>query len=388
MSNKDMGVSKKPRKFRLLRRILALLLVILVVGGVVAVLLFPDTLNVDAIRRWVRYLNVKTDENGDLFSFDAHNSNRYANLGGGVAVGSVGGLHTYTADGRESMISQGQMALPVLQTGGDVAMAYDVGGTLLLAVHENRGEVLRITSERAILDADISDGEDICYVSSSAGYKSVLTVYNEKQDRVYRWLSSSTYMPLCAVSANGTQLASIGLDQSNGSFESTLNLFRTVYDQIEKTVPVGNDLVYDLEYLDEETICIVGETAVRLYGSDGEPLGEYAYDGRFLKDFAMDGDGFLVLSMNMYRAGNRYTLVTVDYTGTEIASAYIGQEILDLSVCDKYIAVLTPDRLIIYNRQLEVYAETDDIGAATAVLMRNDGSALLMEAGSGKLYIP
>ena len=67
---------------------------------------------------------------------------------------------------------------------------------------------------------------------------------------------------------------------------------------------------------------------------------------------------------------------------------YLGQDILDLSVCEKYIAVLTQEGLTVYNRSLEVYAQTNEIGAATSVLMREDGSVLLLGAGLGKLYIP
>lgn len=388
MSAKEMDITGKPKRGRWITRILALLLLVIVVLGAVAIMLFPDALNADALRRWVKYLNVRTDENGGVYSFDSHNSNRYAGFDGGLAIASVGGLNVYTSDGREAIVSQGQLSLPVLQTGKDLAMTYDAGGPTLLAVHRRNGEVLRITSEKAILDADLSAGDDLCYASSASGYKSILTVYNDKQERIYRWLSSSTYMPLCAISDNGVQMAAIGLDQKNGSFESTLNLFRTHYDQIERTVSLGNELIYDVDYIGDDIICVIGEAAVRCYDAAGDILGNYPYGDSFLKDFDLGGNGFLTLSMNMYRAGNRYSLVTVDTEGQELASLYIGQEILDLSACGKYLAVLTMDGLTVYNRFLEEYAHTEEVGAATSVVMCEDGSVLLLGGGTGKIYIP
>lgn len=388
MSNKNAGIEKRSRDFGWMKKVLAILLVTIVICGIVAAILFPDALNVDALRRWVKYLNVRNQGEDGLYSFDSHNSNCYASFHGGLAVASVGGLNTYESDGREAVISQTQLALPSLQVSDKLAMAYDVGGTSLVAVHHSGGEVLRVTAEKAILDADLSEGGQICYVSSSTGYKTIVSVYNDKQERIYRWLSSSTYMPLCTISENGTQLATIGLDQENGSFVSTLNLFRTHYDQIEKTVPLGSELIYDVEYVSENTICVIGESGVQYLDASGEPIGTYAYGDLFLKDFDLGGDGFLTLSMNMYRAGNRYSLVTVDETGQELASLYLGQEVLDLSVCKKYIAVLLPDGLAVYNRQLELYAETDEVGTATSVLMQEDGSVLLLGAGTGRLYVP
>ena len=80
--------------------------------------------------------------------------------------------------------------------------------------------------------------------------------------------------------------------------------------------------------------------------------------------------------------------MTVDKTGSELGSLYIGQEILDLSACGKYVAVLTSEGLTIYNRDLTVYHETLETGTATAVVMREDGSVLLLGTGQGHLYIP
>ena len=372
----------------LLRKIAWLLVVAVVVFGTLAVVLFPEALNIDGLRRAIKYWNVSDDGETGRYSFDAHNSNCYGMLNNGLAVASVGGLSTYAPDGTEQVVSQAQLALPAMQTGKNIAMAYDVGGTTLLAVRANGGEVLRVTSEKEILDADLSPDGSLCYISSAAGYKSVLVVYNEKQEMVYRWLSSSTYMPVCAIAPKAEAAAVVSLSQSGGSFQSNLELFRTDSEQIAGTVSLGNQLIYDLTYLGDKKLCAVGETDVRFFDEQGNAVGSYGYGGRFLKDYHYGGDGFLTLSLNMYRAGNRYTLVTVDETGAEIASLFIGEEILDLSVCGKYIAVLTNQGLTIYNRNLKIYAETDTVNHATAVLMREDGTALLLGAGKGWLYIP
>lgn len=388
MSNDQNLIKFEKPKRGLLGKILSMAVVLVIVVLFVAMMLFPEFFNVDAMRRWVKYMNVRQDDGSGVFEFDAHNRNRYANYDGGLAVASVGGLSTYQAGGAEAIVSQGQLSLPEIQSGKKLVMAYDVGGTTLLAVNNRSGEVLRVTSDKAILDADLSENGSICYVSGSAGYKTVLTVYNEKQECVYRWLSSSTYMPLCAVSDDGDHLATVGLNQSGGSFESELNLFRTDSEVIANTVSLGNELVYDLLYFNSDTICAIGEETVQFLSSEAEPMGIYDYNGSYLKDYDVGGDGFLTLSLNMYRAGNRYTVVTVDEAGQELGSLYIGEEILDLSACGKYIAVLTPDNLTVYTRDLQVYAQTMDTGTATGVLMREDGSVLLLGSGIGELYVP
>ena len=370
------------------KKIVVFAVIVAAVCGLVALILFSDGLNLDSLRRWVKYMNVSGDGSYGVYSFDSHSSNRYESFGDGLAVASVSGLTVFGEQGEELFTMQKQMALPQLQVRGDLAMAYDVGGGSLLALHRKNGEVLRLEENRAILDADLSDGGYLCISSSASGYKSVLSVYNSSQNLIYRWLSSTTYIPLCSVSADGRWLAAVGLGQSGGAFESSLLLFRTDSEDIQRSVSLGSQLIYDLMFVGDKTICAVGETSVQFLSLEGELLGSYAYEDRYLKDFTDGGDGFLTLAVNMYRAGNRYSLVTVDEKGRELASVYLGQEILDLSACGRYIAALTPEGLTVYTQSLSVYAETADTGSATSVVMRKDGSVLLLGNGQGKLYLP
>lgn len=383
----ELGLEQVPQKRGLVKKLLLLIVVVLLVCALVALFLFSDGLNLDSLRRWVKYMNVDEGTYG-VYSFDSHSSNRYATFADGLAVASVSGLDAYDKNGGELFVIQQQMDLPQLQVVGSMAMVYDVGGKKLIALHERSGEVLRLEENRAILDADLSSGGYICMSSSASGYKSVLSVYNDDQDLIYRWLSSTTYIPNCAISPDGKTMVAVGLGQSDGAFESSLYFFKTDAEEIQTTLSLGSDLIYDVLFVDTGTICIVGESGVQYVNTKGEHLGTYSYEDQYLKDFDAGGDGFLTLSVNMYRAGNRYSLITVDEKGQEIASLYIGQEILDLSVCGRYIAVLTTEGLSVYTQNLTIYAETIETGNATAVVMREDGSVLLLGNGQGHLYIP
>lgn len=377
-----------PHSGSLLRRIAALVGIVVLVLAVVGVIIFRDSLNLDSLRRWVKYMNVSEQSEYGSFAFDAHSSNCYAEFDGGLAVASVGGLNTYDASGGERHVLQQQLTLPQLQVKGKLALAYDAGGKNLLLLHKSSGEVLRLEENRPILDADLSESGQLCISSSASGYKSVLSVYGKNQKLIYRWLSSTAYLPLCAMSPSGKELAAVSLGQEEGVFESRVCIFRTDSDEQLGTFPLESQLIYDLYYVDDQTLCAVGENSAQLITTAGESLGSYSYTDRYLKDFHQGGNGFLTLSLNMYRAGSRYSLVTLDYRGNVLGEEYIGQEILDLSACGRYIAVLTPQSLTIYTSSLEVYHETLETGSATNVVMRADGSVLLLGSGQGRLYIP
>ena len=81
-------------------------------------------------------------------------------------------------------------------------------------------------------------------------------------------------------------------------------------------------------------------------------------------------------------------LVTVDSEGTVLGELEAEREVLRVSAAGKYVAVLYSDELVIYDKTLQVYASLSEVSAAKQVLMRDDGSAVLVSASSASLYLP
>lgn len=391
MSDKitELNMEKMPDDGNQTRRVVILAVIVLAVLGAVSLFLFNDELNLDGVMRRFKYIGAEDEEGFGSYSFDSHSSNRYASFDDGLVVASISGLTLFDENGMERSVVQQQIDTPQLLSNDEIAVIFDVGGYDLVALHEEDGEVLRLELTHPILDADLSSDGAICVSTSDSGYKSVLQVYNDEQDLIYRWLSSSTYFPLCAITEDGEQMAAVAVGQADGVFESCVCFFRTDSEQIGKQVSLGNELIYDLVFISSDVLCAVGEKSVQYLTLSGEHLGSYTYDERYLKHFDCGGDGFLTLTMNMYRAGNRYSLITVEDESAEvIADTFIGQEILDVSASDRYIAVLSPGKLTVYTKTHSIYSETTQVGDATSVVMRDDGSVLLLGGGEGTLYIP
>ena len=80
--------------------------------GVLTAYVFRDSLNLDAARRFVRYLNVSGGGTDGQFLFDAGNANQYADFDGGLAVAGATGISTYEADGSEFTVVQEKLTTP------------------------------------------------------------------------------------------------------------------------------------------------------------------------------------------------------------------------------------------------------------------------------------
>ena len=72
----------------------------------------------------------------------------------------------------------------------------------------------------------------------------------------------------------------------------------------------------------------------------------------------------------------------------EIASLEVRDEVLGVSAAGRYLGVLYLDRLVIYNQELQEYAVLNGISFARTVLMRQDGTALLVGSQKAELFLP
>ena len=387
MSDNVSQLHGKTEKRPLRRIILFAVLVLLVCAGIAAYV-FRDALNTDAVRRFVRYLNVSGSETNGQFLFDAGNTNRYADFDGGLAVASLSGVAAYAADGSEFTLTQEKMSAPALCQAGRYVLAYDVGGTALHEISAAKGSVLDLSAERPILDADLAEDGSLCYSSSESGYKSVLYVYNARQALIYRRLSASQYLPICAVSKGAAYAAAAALGQHDGVYETTIQILKTDEEDVTSSVSFGSELIYDLTFADADTVLAVGEDHARWYTLGGEKLGSYDYTESYLKDFDFGGSGFLTLVLNKYQAGNRYHVTTVGSDGEALGSLEFDEQILDVSAAGKYVAVLTAGKLNIYDSTMHLYAQTDNTSGAANAVMRADGTALLIGSGRASRYVP
>ena len=117
-------------------------------------------------------------------------------------------------------------------------------------------------------------------------------------------------------------------------------------------------------------------------------VGKWVSDSGFLWGYAFCPNENHVSVWGKYETGNQGQIVLVNRSGEPLARRDIYERILSISAEGNYIAVLYTNRLEIYDSDLQIYAQLEDTAGARQVLMREDGSALLIGSESAALYVP
>ena len=377
---------KKPR--RKLRGCLIFFLTLVAVLGVVVFAAYRDGTGFDALRRYLNYGSVEKAGGESVYDYDASASNRFAALGDRLVVLSDTRLRVLNASGGEVWSTAVNMSAPALHSGGGKAVAYDVGGTVLYVVDQN-GEVLTLTTseEEPFISATLNGDGWLAVTAKLKGYKGCVRVYNSDMEEVFLFRSSRRFVSDAWVAGKGSALAAVTLGQESGTFVSNVVLYHLTEEEPYGNYDVTDGLAAATGWVDGK-LAVVSDTSLTFADTKGTVEATCSYSDAHLREYDLNGDGFAAVLLNRYQTGSVGRLVTVAADGTELGSLDVSEEIQDISACGKYLAVLYLDRLVIYNPMLEAYASLKGTEAVRGVLMRYDGSALLLFSESAKLFLP
>lgn len=347
-----------------------------------------DSTAFDGLRRAVLYASAEKDETGcaKLYTYASEKDGCYASLGGSLIQATPRRILVLGEDGEARYNADVKFTRSAVCSNGEVAAVYDLGGTDIYVLSD-RGLVRQLTAEGTILSCTINEKGMLAVTTNKSGYKAAVTVYDEAGEKAFAFNSSDRFLMTAAVSRDGRQMAAVTLGQSEGVFASNLVIYG-----LDSTEPLADSrltgsAVYDVGVVGKRW-CAVGEDGLHFLVTGGEEAAYYDFEGTYLRRCSLEGEGFAALLLGRYKSGTQTQLVTVDEEGAQLAILDVDKEVLSLSAAGKYVAVLYSDELAIYDRNLEVCARLEDMSSAKLVLMRADGSAVLVGADAASLYLP
>ena len=381
---------EKPRRVAKRRRrpLLVLLAVAAVLAGIVTAAVLLDRSGFDGLRRSVIYAKAVKDENGcaQLYRYNSDQSGHFASLDGSLVSVSMHQLTVLDEKNRTLYDESVKFQTPSLQSRGGRAVAYDVGGTEVYVLSD-KGLVYKLDCAGEVLNASLNQKGWLTVVCGESGCKAAVRVYDAEGEAVFAFRSSDRFVMTAALSADSRTLAAVTMGQENGVFASYVVFYRVNSDKEAGRCTLRGSVVYDLTAAGSG-FCAVTEEQLCFLSGDGVMTAAYDYGGDYLRRVSVSDDGYAAVLLGRYRTGTQHRIVTVNGEGKELAALEIDAEVASLSAAGRYVAVLTGEELVIYDKQLNPCAQLQEVSQAREVLMRSDGSAVLAGSMAASLYLP
>ena len=366
------------KKTRTKRRILPVLGFLLLILLSVIVIQNRTFLSVDAIKRAIVYRNLGQEELAREIAFDSGGNSVFVCLDGGLVAATNRGIAYYGADGARVLSELFAMKSPVVMETNGRVLAYDTGGSALRAL-DSRSIYCSLEMEAAILSAQINRNGWLAVCTEANAAKGLVTVFNGGGQAVYEWFANRGYLVTAAVSPNNTHMSALIL---TGEGARVVSYSLDNDDEAESDCLLEGLFCFALYYTSDATLCAVSDEGI-YFIEGGAVTASHAFEGASLS--ALDVSGNTVLCL---KGAASDTLLLLGASGNELARKEMEARVVALSLRGKYLGVLLTDSLMVYKGNLELCAETEEIGDAQDVLMREDGTAFLIEATRAVLFVP
>ena len=381
---------KRVKKPNIFVRLVALAVTAALILGALALVVYRDRFNLDAVKRWMTYRSLPTSATGEAAPFSHAGGDKLdlAYLEGGVVTASTAGAHYYDLTGQHLAEEVLSMENPVLSASRSTGVVYDVGGQSLFAFRGG-GESfsLSLSGGADLLSARPNDSGWLAVTAQQSGFKGAVTVYDSLGKEMIQISLSSTFAVDAAVSPNCKTVAVVTMGQEGGSFFSRLLLYRINQTEPYAQADLGSLTVLDLEY-ENGVLWVLGEDRLLIINAEDASMQSYTFAPNYLKGCSLSGDGFALLLTGRYRSGGATQATIVHGADQSARSINLTSQVLDYAAAGNYCAILSGSRLTLLDQDLTSIATLDNPQAARYVDLAANGSALLANDQQAWIYIP
>lgn len=341
---------------------------------------------VDILRRYVAAVGLEQNEDGSWgrYVYDGGRLSRFASLGDGYLL-HVSGSSIAIMNGQGNLIykKEAYMENPVVYSNGKEAVAYDVGGTALWWLDKD-GEVAKIDCN-GILSATLNRDGWLAITDQYSGYKGAVQVYTPHQEKAFTFCSSERFVTDACVLNGGKRLAAVTVGQRDGMFTSNVLVYRLDSTEVETALAIDDGFVTHVGEVDG-SVAFTADTCLTYMDNKGELSGSYDYSALYLRGCEFS-ENFTTLLLARYRSGTLGAVMTLDKNGEVIGAEEMDEEIVDISAAGNYVSVLFNDRVEIYTRKMEFYAE-HKVDRVTHIFQQEDGTVLAVGDTKAVLVMP
>ncbi len=263
---------------------------------------------------------------------------------GGYAYVSDTHYAVYDNNGVEKFLSQVAFNDPVLKLNyNGTAIIYDLGGHKY-SLFSGAELVLSGETDTKMYLADATAELSFATVTESRDYKAKLSVYSDLETPLYGYSFEEYYITAMALNSDATGAVACGVTTENGIEKSVVYVFDFTEEKPIAFHEISSDIVFDCEYLDNGSICVIGENASYiLNGRDFSKLTKNSYSQMTLTSYDINTDtAELFISLSRSGDGRNCTVQCIDKSGsvnckieTEFAASFTSSYKNRVAISDK-----------------------------------------------------
>lgn len=363
------------------KRIFIAVGIIILLGLIVFAIANRENLTPEKIGNWFKYNVFGSHDNGypvKVVGTTVNEGNFFCD--DGVAYVSDTAYQSLSSEGNEMCYSRHSFSKPIMKFDDDNVIIYNLGGTgYVVGDRKELGGTKKTEKDKYLITADINSDGDYCVVSEADGYLSKIYVYNSDDEKVYAYSFANYYINAVALNDDGTGCVACGVTGDNGSLSGIAYVLDFSKEEPDATFTLEENMVYDVEYLDSDTVCMVCSTSSYMLDIGSGDIKQIDYGNMELTAYDINTDiDSLVLSLSRSGDGRLCSIEYINSSGEVVNVNDTKLSIESLSSYKNRIVALDSGVCYLFDNDGKTIGKSDAGNGAIAVKLDNIDTAYVL----------
>lgn len=287
--------------------------------------------------------------------------------GGRVFAFSKGKTFLLSASAKELNETDTEYGKPAIKYKNGKAIVYDRDSGKFRA--QNASEIIAEKEmKKTVTAAGIGKKGNCAVATGASGAQNRLTVFDKNQKEIFTWDFKNERVSDIDLSDDGKFAAVSTIEAKNAQINSKVYVFRFDSKDYVACFDYADAAVVSVSYVKSHDICVISDKMRSFITDNTTKLSDDAFGSDVLHRKSDDDAALNAVALLKYGSDSNSILKV--YNGGELLFTQdVGSEIKDVSCSDRYTAVLTDSKVIVYNKKGEIKAEFSADVSANYVLV-------------------
>lgn len=346
-----------------------------------------DKLTWDNISTWWTYDVLGNAGNGypvNLVGTEVNSGNFTVNQGH-VAYASDTSFITLNSTGSEVANVQLRYSKPVMKSSDNRYLTYGLGETGY-QIQNFDSNLYTGEAEDVIYTGDIASNGVYCLVTEGNGFLTTLYVFNENNNRIYKYSFSEYYINSVSLNSDGSGCVASGITSNGGAMQTGVYVLDFKKEEPVAKYEIQDDSIIESKYISSNKVALIGQSASYIVKIGDENYNTISYEDKPIANYCFnpDTDSF-TLALSKSGDGRSCMLVSYNDKGDIICSVDTAYGAESISTYKGVIAVLDGNTAYAYNNSGELLYSCNTGTGSKRLILESERSAYILSINQVRL---
>ncbi len=190
-----------------------------------------------------------------------------------------------------------------------------------------------------VITATINKNGYYAIATEEKGYKALITVYNTKDEEIFKWHSADNYITGLSLSPDNKTLAASTMNYGEDKQKNMLYVFKFSQEKPLSLTEIKSNFMAKVKYVSSSKILIVSSDDILMISPKGNILWQTSFDGEKLIDYSINDSSVVTANLSTSALLGKTVVNIYNYNGQKTGSFDNSEDLIDLDSTSDTILV-------------------------------------------------